>query len=360
MKPESVKFISNDQQRQFAYNVRKNVNAYFTENNISPKGNTTLVVKTIIMLSLYIVPFIFILFIPMSTLAALFLSVLMGIAVAGIGMGIMHDAVHGSYSKKRWVNKLLGGTLYLLGSNVFNWEVQHNIMHHTHTNVGGIDEDIDTKGPIRLCEHAQLKKIHKFQHIYAFFFYSLMTIVKLFKEFPQLARYNKLGITKKNGINPTLEYIKMVIYKIAYLFVIVGLPILITDFLWWQVIIGFLIMHLITGAILSIVFQMAHVVEGTVQPMPNENGIIETDWAVHQLNTTSDFGRDSNFLNWFVGGLNFQIEHHLFPNISHVHYRKLSPIVERTAIQFGLVYNLKPSFASALVSHVKRLKELGR
>ena len=355
MKPESVKFISNDQQRQFAYNVRKNVNAYFTENKISPKGNTTLVVKTIIMLSLYIVPFIFILFISMSTLAALFLSVLMGIAVAGIGMGIMHDAVHGSYSKKRWVNKLLGGSLYLLGSNVFNWEVQHNIMHHTHTNVGGIDEDIDTKGPIRLCEHAQLKKIHKFQHIYAFFFYSLMTIVKLFKEFPQLARYNKLGITKKNGINPTLEYIKMVIYKIAYLFVIVGLPILITDFLWWQVIIGFLIMHLITGAIL-----MAHVVEGTVQPMPNENGIIETDWAVHQLNTTSDFGRDSNFLNWFVGGLNFQIEHHLFPNISHVHYRKLSPIVERTAIQFGLVYNLKPSFASALVSHVKRLKELGR
>jgi linoleoyl-CoA desaturase len=105
---------------------------------------------------------------------------------------------------------------------------------------------------------------------------------------------------------------------------------------------------------------MAHVVEGTVQPMPDENGIIETDWAVHQLNTTSDFGRDSNFLNWFVGGLNFQIEHHLFPNISHVHYRKLSPIVERTAIQFGLVYNLKPSFTSALVSHVKRLKELGR
>jgi linoleoyl-CoA desaturase len=145
------------------------------------------------------------------------LSVIMGVAVAGIGMGVMHDAVHGSYSKKRWVNKLFGGTLYLLGSNVFNWEVQHNIMHHTHTNVGGIDEDIDTKGPIRLCEHAQLKQIHKFQYIYAFFFYSLMTIVKLFKEFPQLARYNKLGITKKNGINPTVEYIKMVIYKIAYL-----------------------------------------------------------------------------------------------------------------------------------------------
>lgn len=360
MKPENIKFISNDQQRQFAYNVRKNVNAYFTENKISPKGNATLVVKTIIMLSLYIVPFVILLLIPMSAWVGLSLSVIMGIAVAGIGMGIMHDAVHGSYSKKRWVNKLFGGTLYLLGSNVFNWEVQHNIMHHTHTNVGGIDEDIDTKGPIRLCEHAQLKQIHKFQYIYAFFFYSLMTIVKLFKEFPQLARYNKLGITKKNGINPTVEYIKMVIYKIAYLFVIVGLPILLTDFLWWQVIIGFVVMHLITGAILSIVFQMAHVVEGTVQPIPNENGIIETDWAVHQLNTTSDFGRDSNFLNWFVGGLNFQIEHHLFSNISHVHYRKLSPIVERTAIQFGLVYNLKPSFASALVSHIKRLKELGR
>ena len=119
-------------------------------------------------------------------------------------------------------------------------------------------------------------------------------------------------------------------------------------------------MHWVGGLIMSTIFQMAHVVEGAVQPLPNAEGIIETDWAVHELRATSDFARNNLFLNWYAGGLNFQIEHHLFPNICHVHYRNIAPIVENTARQFGLIYNLKPTFAAALISHVKRLKELGK
>jgi len=360
MKTEKIKFISTDKQHQFAINVRKNVNNYFEENKISTKGDAGLVLKTVVMLCLYIVPFVILLTIQMNAWVGLFLSILMGIGVAGIGMGVMHDAVHSSYSDKPWLNKLLGGTLYLLGSNVFNWQIQHNIMHHTHTNINGIDEDINSKGPIRLCEHAPLKRIHKYQYIYAFFFYGLMTLVKLIGDFTQLIRYNKAGITQKKGISPAFEFSKMVVYKLAYLFVIIGLPILLTDFRYWQVLIGFVIMHLTTGCILSTIFQMAHVVEGTDQPMPNEKGIIENDWSIHQLNTTSDFGRNNRFLNWFIGGLNFQIEHHLFPNICHIHYRNISPIVERTAHECGLKYNLKPTFCNAFGSHVRRLKELGR
>ena len=355
-----IKFISDDKQKQFAFNVRKNVNKYFEENKISIKGNVNMVVKTIVMVSFYIIPFIILLIVPMPLWAGLLTSILMGIGVAGVGMGVMHDAVHGAYSKRRWVNKLMGGTLYLLGSNVFNWKIQHNILHHTNTNIEGMDEDIESRGPIRLSQHAPLKWIHRYQFVYAFFLYGLMTFSKLIKDFTQLIEYNKTGITQKNGINPALEITKMIIYKLIYLFVILGLPILLTDFTWWQVLLGFIIMHLVTGCILSTVFQMAHVVEGAEQPMPNENYIIECDWAVHQLKTTSDFGRNNLFLNWYIGGLNFQIEHHLFPNICHIHYRKIAPIVERTAHQFGLTYNLKPTFFNALASHVKRLKELGR
>jgi len=358
---KAIKYLSNiKQQQQFAYNVRRNVNKYFEENNISTKGNFSLVIKTMVMLSLYIAPFVILLTIPISAWIGLLLAILMGIGVAGIGMGVMHDAVHGSYSSKAWVNKLLGGTLYLLGSNVFNWKIQHNILHHTHTNINGMDEDINSKGPIRLSAYAPLKRFHRYQYIHAFLFYGLMTLAKLVNDFTQLIKYNKAGITRKNGINPTFEFTKMLVYKLAYLFVIIGLPILLTDFTWWQVVLGFIIMHWTTGCILSTIFQMAHVVEGAEQPMPNENGIIENDWAVHQLNTTSDFGRNNLFLNWYIGGLNFQIEHHLFPNICHIHYRKLSPIVERTAYEFGLTYNLKPSFFYALASHIIRLKELGR
>ena len=357
---KTVKFVRNtESEHQFALALRKNVNAYFKENGISIKGNLTLVSQTVVLLSLYIVPFILILIMPMKGWVALLLTVVMGIGVAGVGMCVMHDAVHGSYSNKDWINKLFGGTLYLLGGNVFNWKMQHNIFHHAYTNLEGLDEDIDSRGPIRLSQNAPWRKIHHYQYIHAFFFYGLLTISKMVKDFTQLAAYNRSGITQKYNVNPTREYMRMVIVKIIYLFAFIGIPILMTDFSWWQVLLGFFIMHWVAGCILSTVFQMAHVVEGTEQPVPDADGVIHHDWAVHELHTTSDFARNNLFLNWYVGGLNFQIEHHLFPNISHVHYHKISPIVEKTAHEFGLEYNLKPSFANALGSHIRRLRELG-
>lgn len=358
---KTIKFVCSDEsQKQFAAAVRKNVNAYFKERNISIKGNLSLVIQTIAMLSIYIVPFILVLTIQMNAWFAILMAVLMGIGLAGIGMCVMHDAVHGSYSRKEWVNKILSATMYLLGSNVFNWKIQHNMLHHAYTNIEGYDQDIASKGPIRLSEHAPLRRFHRYQYIHAFFFYGLMTISKLVNDFTQLIGFNKAGITRQYHVNPTFEYAKMIFLKIAYLVVFIGIPTWLTAFSWWQVLLGFLIMHWTAGCILSTVFQMAHVVEGTIQPLPNAEGIIESEWAVHELRTTSDFARNNLFLNWYIGGLNFQIEHHLFPNICHVHYHKIAPIVERTAKEFGFIYNLKPTFINALISHIKRLKELGK
>lgn len=254
----------------------------------------------------------------------------------------------------------MGGTMYLLGSNVFNWKVQHNIMHHAYTNIEGYDEDIGARGPIRLSQYAPLKKIHRYQYIHAFFFYGLLTISKLTKDFGQLIKYNKEGITRRYNINPTGEYIKMVLVKTVYLFTFIGLPMFFTSFSWWQILLGFFIMHWTAGCILSTIFQMAHVVEGAKQFKPDTDGVIHKEWAVHELETTSDFARRNLFLNWYIGGLNFQIEHHLFPNICHVHYIKIAPIVEKTAKEFGFTYNLKPTFLRALRSHIFRLKQLGR
>lgn len=358
---KQIKFVSHESwQKQFSAAVRQNVNQYFTDNGISTKGNFTLFTQTAANLSFYLVPFILLLLIPMSAWIALPLVILMGIGMAGIGMCVMHDAVHGSYSTKDWVNKLMSGTMYLLGSNVFNWKVQHNMMHHAFTNIDGYDEDIAVKGPIRLSQFAPLRKIHRYQYIDAFLFYGLMTIQKLTKDFSQLATYNREGITKKYQLNPALEYTKMVIVKLLYLFIFVGLPMILTGFAWWQVVVGFFIMHWTAGCILSTIFQMAHVVEGTSQFKVGADGIVNAEWAVHEVRTTADFARGNLFLNWYIGGLNFQIEHHLFPNICHVHYRKIAPIVEKTAKEFGLTYNLKPGFLSALASHIRRLKELGQ
>lgn len=358
---KTIKFIcTNEQERQFAAAVRKNVNDYFKTNGISNKGNTYLVIQSTTMLAIYIVPFILILTTPMNHWLAILMAILMGVGMAGVGMCIMHDGVHGAYSKKEWVNDVAGGTMFLLGSTVVNWKIQHNVLHHTYTNIEGNDEDIAVRGPIRLSEHAPFRKIHRFQYIHAFLFYGLMTLFKLTKDFSQLARYNREGLTHLQHINPTLEYFKMVAVKSLYLFVVIGLPVLFTAFTWWQVLLGFFIMHWVGGCIMSTIFQMAHVVEGAEQLLPNSEGIIQREWAAHELRATSDFARNNALLNWFAGGLNFQIEHHLFPNICHVHYRSIAPIVEKTARQFGLVYNLKPTFGDAFRSHVRRLKELGQ
>ena len=358
---KAVKFSSSGSgQHLFADAVRKNVSDYFKEKGISTKGNFSLVLQTIIMFATYIIPFVLILLVPMNSWIAILMTIIMGIGTAGIGMSVMHGAAHGSYSSKEWINKMFASTMYALGGNVFNWKVQHNILHHTYTNIAEHDPDIASKGPIRLSDHSQVRKIHRYQYIHAFFFYGLMTMFKVIMDFSQMATYNKEGFARQQNRNPTMEYLKMVMIKLIYFAVIIGLPIMFSPFSWWQVLIGFFIMHWTTGLILGTVFQLAHVVEGLEQPLPNAEGMVENDWAVHELHTTSDFARDNIFLFWYIGGLNFQIEHHLFPHICHIHYRKIAPIVEKTAKEFGLSYNLKPTFMAALKSHIQRLKELGQ
>ncbi len=356
---KTIKFIKKDAV-PFAAALRKNVNDYFRERGISKNGNTKMVIKLIVMISLFLAPFVVILTVPLSGWVIFPLAVMMGIGMAGIGMSVMHDAVHGSISKKGWLNSLLGNTMYMLGGNVFTWKVQHNILHHTFTNIEGYDQDIDSRNLFRFTPQAPLRKIHRLQYIYAFFFYCFMTLSKLVMDFFHLHQYNKEGIVKEQKTSAGWEYSKMIVSKLTYLFIAIGFPLLFSSFGFWQILLGFLIMHFTAGIIMSVVFQLAHMVEGTDMAVPNEDGVIEEEWVIHELSTTSNFARNNRLLSWFVGGLNFQIEHHLFPNICHVHYQNISPIVEKTAKEYGLNYNLKPSFTQAILSHIKVLHRLGR
>ena len=344
---------------QFMQTLRRNVNEYFKAKGISTKGNWHMILKSAVMLSLCLVPFILMLTLNMYGWLIFPLAVIMGIGMAGTGMAVMHDAAHGSFSKRGWLNKLFGSTIYLLGTTAFNWKVQHNILHHTFTNIHEIDEDIAGRSFLRFSRHAQLKKVHRYQYIYAFFLYSLMTLQRIVKDFLNLHRYNKQGITKEQNANPQWELGKLIGTKVLYLFIAIGLPLMLTEFSWWQVLLGFIIMHCTGGLIMAMVFQLAHLVEATEQPLP-QNGRIDNEWAIHQLETTANFSRGNKFINWFSGGLNYQIEHHLFPNICHIHYCKISHIVERTAKEFGLPYNVNPSLVQAIASHARLMKMLGR
>lgn len=353
--------FNNQDEREKAYitAVRERVRAYFKDNNISMHGNYKMYLKSVFMLALYFTPFILLLTVPMSLLTAMGMFFLIGVGEAGIGMSVMHDAVHRAYSSKIWVNKIMGSTMFLLGSNTFNWKIQHNIMHHTYTNIYNYDPDISAAPIVRLSDHSELKRYHRYQQYYAFLLYGLMTFSRLFGDMFVLLEHNRQGTTKQQNVNPTLEVIILALTKIIYLGIIFGLPLILTDFTFWQILLGFTVMHVTAGMIMSTVFQMAHVVEGTYQPLPDEHNVINTGWGVHELRSTSDFGRNNGLLSWYIGGLDFQIEHHLFPHVCHIHYPKIATIVEQTTKEFGYYYNLKSSFFSALGSHYRRLKELG-
>jgi linoleoyl-CoA desaturase len=349
----------NTQHKVFTEELNTRVNAYFKDRNISMRGNSSLYLKATVMLAIYIGSFVCILSLSLPAWWALVLALIMGIGEAGIGMSVMHDGAHGSFSDIPWVNKLAASSIVILGSNAVNWKIQHNFLHHRFTNIYGYDQDIQTKAVIRLSDHAPLKPYHKYQYIYTFFFYGLMTLSKLIGDFPQFLKFTKEGLTNQQPKEARNEWIKLIGIKSVYLLIFVGLPLWLTDYTLWQILLGFVVMHFTAGMIMSTIFQMAHVVEGAEQPLPDAQGIIHMEWTVHELHTTSDFAQNNALLNWYAGGLNYQIEHHLFQHISHIHFPQIAPIVKELTTKYGIPYNVKDSFSSALRSHTQRLKELG-
>jgi linoleoyl-CoA desaturase len=345
----------------FSSTLNKRVNDYFKTNQISRHGNSEMVFKTICMFLLYFLPYGLILGgVIISPLFLFLMVIIMSVGLAGIGLAVMHDANHGAYSKKNWINNFIGYSLNLVGANAFNWKMQHNVLHHTYTNVHDHDEDISPRGVLRLTPHTDWKSLHKFQHWYAWFLYGLMTISwMLVKDFTRLTKYQRNGMAKKHKANINKEWLILVVTKLVYVGYIFVLPLIFTSLPWWQILIGIFTMHYIAGFILAIIFQPAHVIDGTEFPLPNENNSLENSWAIHQLITTTNFGNKSRWFSWYVGGLNFQIEHHLFPNVCHVHYRKISQIVQETAHEFGLPYKSARTFLGALRGHARLLKQLG-
>ena len=355
-----VKFIDKDKSA-FYNTLRENIDRYFSENQISKYANASMIFKTIVLLLTYLLPLAIICLYHPGMVLSLVLWSIMGFGLAGLGMSVMHDANHGAYSSSDLVNRMLGHTLILLGGSVFNWKLQHNILHHTYTNITHMDEDIDNKLVLRFSPHTPVQRFHRLQKFYALFFYGIMTLYWCtFKDFIQFSKYARNKVNTKSTSDNIRKFIEILAGKVLYFFVFFGLPVFVCGIPFLEILPGFVLMHFIAGIILTVVFQLAHTVEGTTHPMPDEHGNIENSWAIHQMHTTKNFSRNNKWLSWFVGGLNFQIEHHLFPRICHVHYPEIAPIVKRTAKEFGIPYLENETFGSALRSHFAILAQFGR
>lgn len=353
------RFVPKDKTTFFP-TLQRRVNEYFKENNISKFANRTMVVKTIVLLSSFAIPVILVNLLSLQTWAVIVLYTIMGFSLAGIGMSVMHDANHGAYSRNAKVNTWLGYSLNMIGGMVFNWKIQHNVLHHTYTNVHGFDDDIADKLILRLSPHAEVKRVQRFQYLYVFAFYAIITLYwSLLKDFMQFFRYQSEGTNRLSRKENTKNFFIMVGLKAMFFgYMVVG-PLILQEYSVGLIIGSFLLMNAISGLLLGFVFQLAHSVEEAEFPLPNDANIIENEWAIHQLSTTVNFARENKLLSWYVGGLNYQVEHHLFPNICHVHYPDISRIVEQTCAEFGIAYRCTPTIREAVASHMTTLRKLG-
>jgi linoleoyl-CoA desaturase len=360
MQNSSIRFSRTDSP-QFFRTLNKRVNAYFKENKIKKTGNWRLYLKAAIMFSLFFAPYFVILTLNLPNWANLLLTLLMGVGMAGVGMNVMHDGNHGTFSSKKWVNKLMGSSIYILAGNVYNWQVQHNVLHHTYTNIHEHDEDLEAGRILRFSPHSKWQKYHRFQHFYSILLYGLLTFNwAITTDFQQMYRYTKRKLSYGKFPNPVVNWSVLLITKLVYATVWIVIPMLVLDIAWWKVLIGFFLMHYVAGVILSVVFQLAHVVDHADMPLPEKDGSMKNSWAIHQLKTTVNFGTRNRIVNWFTGGLNHQVEHHIFPNISHIHYTKIAKIVKQTAREYNLPYNEYQTTRKAIISHFRHLKELGK
>lgn len=346
----------------FYDDLKKRIDEYFSDKNISTHANRAMRIKTIAMITLYLAPFIVLLTGAGAVNIFLYLGLwlLMGVGMVGIGTSIMHDGNHGSYSQNKNANKWLGRIILLVGGYHVNWKIQHNILHHTYTNIEGLDGDIDAGIFLRFSPHSKHYKMHKFQHLYAWFLYGLLTVQwATIKDFKNVIEYNKLDLLKKERLTLRQALWEVAWTKALYYGIFLVLPLLFSGVSWGWVVLGFFLMHFAAGLALSCIFQLAHVMEGAEFPVPDNQNKMANNWAVHQVLNTINFSPRSRIMSWFIGGLNFQIEHHLFPHICHVHYPKLSLIVKRTAHQWGIPYQVERTFVTALITHGKMLKKLG-
>ena len=352
--PSLPKFAPDD---GFRCALRQCVDAYFANSGRRRRDNPAMYRKSAIVLSCLVATYLLLLLARLAWWLVLPLTILLGLSLAAVGFNVQHDGGHGAYSGRRWINRLAAMTLDLLGASSYVWARKHNAIHHSFTNIANQDDDIDVGWLARLSPHQPHHWFHRLQHVYMWFFYGFLPLKWHFHDDFRDVGMGRIGehrLARPRG-SDLLTFIggKTLFFTLAF-----GLPLLLHP--WWVVLPVYLAASFVQGVVLSVVFQLAHCVEEAEFPLPaTDTGRMPTAWAKHQLQTSVDFAADNNLLTWFVGGLNFQIEHHLFPQICHIHYPAIAPLVQQTCREFGVRYTAQPSLPSAIASHFRWLRRMG-
>ena len=344
--------------RSFHTELKTRINQYFEESGRPMTGDFSLVFKAVLLIGVMVAMYVHLVFFTPPTAWALLECAALGCVISAIGFNVMHDGGHGSFSHLPWVNKAAAYTLGVLGGSPYMWNSKHNLIHHTYTNIEGHDDDINIQPWMRMAAEQPKYSMHRFQHFYFWFLYCMLYISWIFVMDYQKYFTRQIGAIDLKPMSAG-EHISFWAFKVLNLGIYVVLPIYMVGFLPWLA--GFMLTAAVAGFVLSMVFQLAHTVEDAAFPVPHAiTGKLEDEWAIHQVRTTANFATDNKLVSWLVGGLNFQIEHHLFPKISHVHYPAISKIVKQVCNEFDVVYNDYSRTRDAVVSHVTFLRQMGQ
>jgi linoleoyl-CoA desaturase len=351
--------FSKEEGRDFTTVLRERVSLFFKNGQISSRANRFMYFKSIFYVTLAVLGYALALSGIGGAGGFFFSFVLMGLLIAIGTMNIAHDALHGAYASSSPGNRALGFLMDVFGASSFYWKKEHTVDHHSFTNISGHDADLAVPFVLRLCPDAPRYWFHRFQHIYAPFLYCLNLIKWVY--YSDLKRiYHIVRLKNRAPGNPsTSEIVLMIAFKFVHLFLFLAVPIMVLPHSWLLIFLGYLALLAMSGLMLTVIFQLAHIVEDVAFPLPDHGGKIDNSFLKHQLATTCNFAVESKLVSFFLGGLNFQVEHHIFPHICHTHLYKLAPIVRETAKEFGLPYHENPTFFGAIASHFKTLKRLG-
>lgn len=352
-----AKVVFNNGDRVFFNYINEKVEQYFRQEKITKTGDARLYIKTIVLLVTTVAIYCSLLLLGANLLYGLLIYGILGLMQSTIGFNIMHDANHGSFSRRKWVNTTLGLSSNAMGVCSRLWKLKHNVIHHTYTNIHGMDHDIEKSPFLRLCPTQVHKKHHRYQHIYCVLLYGFSSLFMIITDFIKYFSRKILStsIGRMSGADHFIFWFSKLLYIVLFLLI----PCKIIGFL--PAITGFLVMHFVLGVILAVVFQLAHVVELThFAELQMQTLKIEEEWACHQIRTTADFATSNKIISWLTGGLNFQVEHHLFPRISHVHYPAIHQLIKDACSRFSIEFNCYPTMIEAVSSHFRYMKRLGR
>jgi linoleoyl-CoA desaturase len=341
----------------FRKDLESRVAAYFEQSGLARRDGARMALKTLTILAWLAASYLALVFLATAWWQAVPLAISLALAMAGVGFCVMHDGNHGAYSGHPWLNKVASLSLNLLGGCAYFWHFKHNIAHHSFTNVTGSDPDFDVGPAGRLSPQDRHRPFHRFQHIYIWGLYAMLAIEwQTTGDFRTMVKPGVAGTSyaRPRGWEQVYFWVgKAIFYTLAFV-----VP------LFRHSLLSVAGIYLFTGVVLGLtlatVFQLAHCVQEASFPAPAPGTRrMEGEWFALQVETTVDFARSNRLLTWYLGGLNFQIEHHLFPRVCHLHYPALSPIVEEVCRAHGVRHASHPRMRDALRSHLRFLKKLG-